>query len=67
MTKTFGKARCFVCGEETILEHIEFEEWTCSKDRQKILKYIMKLKNRANKHTRYKDAKSFIAGHKLEE
>ena len=54
--------KCYICGKEERLKYIEFIEYVCSKDYNRIVKFLDKIKIRK---TRYKDAEAWKGAHKL--
>ena len=47
--KTNTKAKCYICNNEDQLYYVEFQEFVCKKDKERIDKFFSKLKT---KHTR---------------
>jgi len=54
--------KCYLCGEETKLKYIAFEEYVCKKDYDKITKFLNKIKKRK---TRYKSVETWKRAHGL--
>ncbi len=55
-------ARCYICSNETELNYVDFNEWVCKKDYDRITKFLNKIKNRK---TRYKSAETWKGAHGL--
>ena len=55
-------ANCFLCGEEAELKYIEFAEWVCDKDYDKIMRFLSRAKKRKS---RYSSPKTFCGAHNL--
>ena len=60
--KLRANAKCYLCGEDTECRLIEFVEWVCEKDYNRVMKFFDKLKS---KRTRYKGAQEWVGSHHL--
>ena len=62
MIKTNTELKCNLCGKEERLRFVEIAMWLCEKDRDRVLKFVKRLKSA---RTRYPSVKSWLHKYKL--
>ena len=64
MIKTNKELKCNLCGKEERLRFVEIAMWLCEKDRDRVLKFVKRLKSA---RTRFNNVGSWLSSHNLGE